>query len=31
MDFKPIKDKLAERQKSSFEFIDKYICNDSER
>jgi hypothetical protein len=31
MDFKPIKDKLAQRQKSSFEFIDKYICNDSER
>ena len=31
MDFKPIKDKLAERQKSSFEFISKYISNDSER
>ena len=28
MDFKPIKDKLSERRKSSFEFIDKYICND---
>ena len=31
MDFKPIKDRLAERQKSSFEFIGKFICNDSER
>lgn len=28
MDFVPIKEKLVERQKSSFEFIDKYICND---
>lgn len=31
MDFQPIKAKLSERQKSSFEFIDKYICNDLKR
>lgn len=31
MDFQQIKEKLTERRKSSFDFIDKYICDATER